>query len=264
MSEYSGSLRIAVLVKQVADVNAIETDPDSRRAIPGGALVMNTYDAYAVGEAMTLKESYGAEVTVICAGPESVREVLLRGLATGADAAIHGVLPGNNAVDTLALAGGLREIVEDRAFDLILAGQVADDYETGQVPAQLAELLGIPHVSLVTHVEIEVEGLHVRRDAEASKETVRCPMPAVLMVLSGRDGPRHHPSLRGMMAAKRKPIERIDVPAIDPASRLSWSEPIVPEKVFAGVIVRDEPADVAAGALADWLLEHKLLERRES
>ena len=256
--------RIAVLVKQVADVNAIETDPDSRQAKPGGALVMNTYDAYALSEAITLKETNGAVVTVICVGPDSVREVLLRGLATGADAAIHIVLSDNNSVDTLTLAGVLGAVVEDKAFDLILAGQVADDYETGQVPAQLAELLGVPHVSLVTHVEIEPDGLRVRRDAEASKETLHCPMPAVLMVLSGRDGPRHHPSLRGMMAAKRKPIERLEASRSQSAPRLTWSEPIVPEKVFAGIIVRDEPADVAAAALADWLFDLKLLERRES
>ena len=256
--------RIAVLVKQVADANAIETDQVSRRATPGGALVMNTYDAYALGEAITLKETHGAEVTVICAGPDSVRDVLLRGLATGADAAIHVVLSDNNAVDTLTLAGALGAIVEERAFDLILAGQVADDYETGQVPAQLAELMGIPHVSLVTHVEIEPDGLRVWRDAEASKEIVHCPMPAVLTVLSGRDGPQHHPSLRGMMAAKRKPIERLEAPMSHTVSRLSWSEPFVPEKVFSGVMVRDQPADVAAGALVDWLFDHKLLERRES
>lgn len=264
MSDAAGSPRIAVLVKQVADVNAIEIDPESRQAIPGWPLVMNTYDAYAIGEAITIKERHGGEVTVICAGPDSARDVLLRGLATGADAAIHIALPDPNAVDTLALAGVLRTILEGRTFDLILAGQVADDYETGQVPAQLAELLGLPHVSLVTHVEIASDGLRVRRDAEASKETVRCPMPAMLLVLSGRDGPRHHPSLRGMMAAKRKPIERIEVPQPDSAGRLSWSPPVVPEKVFTGIIVRDQPADVAAAALAGWLGEHKLIERRES
>ncbi|MBA2248398.1 MAG: electron transfer flavoprotein subunit beta/FixA family protein [Chloroflexia bacterium] len=263
MSETPDRPRIAVLVKQVADVNAIETDPDSHRAIPGGPMVMNTYDAYSIGEAVTLKETHGAHVTVICAGPDSVREVLLRGLATGADAAIHIVLPDNNAVDTLVLAEMLGMVLEERAFDLILAGQAADDYETGQVPSQLAELLGIPHVSLVTHIEIESDGLCVWRDAEASKEIMRCPVPAVMMVLSGRDGPQHHPTLRGMMAAKRKPIERVEAPDPERARRLSWSEPVVPEKVFAGIIVQDEPADVAAAALVDWLEEHKLIARRE-
>lgn len=264
MSDITGGLRIAVLVKQVADVNAIEIDLVSRQALPGGPLVMNTYDAYAIGKAIMIKEACAAEVTVICAGPESARDVLLRGLATGVDAAIHIVLPDQNALDTLALADVLSTVLKDRAFDLILAGQAADDYETGQVPAQLAELLGISHVSLVTHVEIEPGGLRVRRDAEASKETVRCPMPAVLMVLSGRDGPQHHPSLRGMMAAKRKPVERVDVPRPESVGRVSWSKPVVPEKVFAGIIVRDEPADVAAATLVEWLQEHKLVERRES
>ncbi len=259
MSANDNPLRIAVLVKQVPDVTALRIDPETRLPVPGAELVMNTYDAYAIGEAINLKKSDGAEVTVVCAGPDSVKDVLMRGLATGADQAIHIVFPANNDVDTLTLASVLGMVLKERDFDLILAGQTTDDYESGQVPAQLAELLGYPHVSLVTHVELEPDGLRVRRDAEASKEIITCPMPAIVMVLSGRDGPQHHPTLRGMMAAKRKPIERVDVPMPETAPRLSWSDPVAPEKAFDGIIVRDEPADVAASRLVDWLRDRNLV-----
>jgi len=262
LSASDAPLRIAVLVKQVQDLNAIQIDADSRHPVSGGGPVMNTYDAYAIAEAINIKESHEADVTVICAGPDSARDILMRSLATGADRAIHIVYPQHNDVDTLALAEMLASVFKDRAFDLILAGQTTDDYETGQVPAQLAELLGLPHVSLVTHVEIDSGELRVQRDAEASKEVVKCLMPAVLMILSGRDGPQHHPSLRGMIAAKRKPVERLEMPQLEMASRVSWSDPVAPEKVFEGVIVRDEPADLAASRLVDWLQDRKLLKQR--
>lgn len=261
MNANDAPLRIAVLVKQVPDVTAVQIDADTRRALPGTELVINTYDAYAIGEAINLKEVHGAEVTVVSAGPESARDVLVRGLATGADAAIHIVFPEHNEVDTLGLAGILGAALKQREFDLILTGQTTDDYETGQVPAQLAELLGLPHVSLVTHVEIDSGGLRVWRDAEASKEVVSCPTPAVLMILSGRDGPRHNPSLRGMIAAKRKPFERVELPEWETAPRLSWSEPVAPEKVFEGIIVRDQQADVAASLLVDWLRDRNLVKQ---
>lgn len=262
MSANDPPFRIAVLVKQVPDVNAIRIDTVTRQPEPGAELVMNTYDGYAIGEAINLKESHGAEVTVVCAGPDGARDILMRGLATGADQAVHIVFPQHNEVDTLALANVLSSVLRDRVFDLILTGQTTDDSETGQVPAQLAEMLGLPHVSLVTHIEVESDRLRVHRDAEASKEVVSCSTPAVLMVLSGREGPQHNPSLRGMIAAKRKPFERVDVPIVETARRLSWSDPVAPEKALAGVIVRDESPNVAASKLADWLLERNLIKRQ--
>lgn len=261
MSDTEPQVRIAVLVKQVPDVNGIQIDPETRKPVAGAELVMNSYDAYALGEAMNLKQSYGAHVTVVSAGPDSANDVLVRGLATGADEAIHIVFPGNNNVDTLALATMFEGVLAGRKFDIILTGQTTDDYEHGQVPIQLAELLGRPHVSLVTHVEIDASELQVNRDAEGRKETVACPLPAVLMVLSGRDGPQHHPTLRGMMAAKRKQIERVEVGASMGPARLKWSDPVSPERAFEGVVIRNEPAERAASMLVDWLRERKLAPR---
>ncbi len=252
------TLRIAVLVKQVPDIVAVRVDHESRRADLGTSLVMNTYDAYAVSEAISLKERVDSEVTVVSAGPPSVREVILRALATGADSGVHLEVEDPNAIDSLAMAGILADALRDQEIDIIMAGQTTDDYETGQVGLQVAELLGWPHVSLATHVEAPGTGVRVTRDAEGSKETIELPTPCVVVVLSGRDGQQRHPSLRGMMAAKKKSILSVPV-TVPTSSRLSWSEPEAPVREREGTILRDAPPAEAARQLVSWLSDRKLI-----
>jgi electron transfer flavoprotein beta subunit len=259
MSETPEQLRIAVLIKQVPDINAITVNPKSHRVDLGSDRVMNTYDAYAVGEAIGIKENSGATVTVIAAGSPEAREVLLRALATGADEAILIDLPEHNEVDSLATARILSAEIGKHDFDLVLAGQSTDDYETGQVGPQVAELLGWPHVSLVTHVEVDGRSLRVNRDAEASKEVVAVPLPAVLMVLSGRDGTQRFPTLRGMMAAKKKTIPVVAVEGAARSARLAWSDPMAVQREAEGIIVQGVPAEQAASELVTWLRERKLI-----
>ena len=258
MSMDHGELKIAVLVKQVPDVNEISVDPVSREAVIGAGHIMNTYDAYAVGEAITIRERCGATVTVVTAGPPQARDVLLRALATGADEAILIDLPGHNDIDSLATSRIIASELAKHEFDLVLAGQSTDDYETGQVGPQVAEVLQWPHVSLVTQVDVDGRTLTVRKDAEAAKETVQVPLPAVLMVLSGREGPQRFPTLRGMMTTKKKTIPVV-TPEVPDTSRLAWSTPKAELREAAGVILRDLPADEAAGMLVTWLKERKLI-----
>lgn len=252
------TLRIAVLVKQVPDIAAVRIDEGSRRADLGTSLVMNTYDAYAVSEAISLKERMGAEVTVVSAGPASAREVILRALATGADGGVHVEVDEPNAMDSLAMASVLADALRDEDIDIIMAGQTTDDYETGQVGLQVAELLGWPHVSLATHIDVAERRVCTTRDAEGSKETVELPTPCVVMVLSGREGPQRHPSLRGMMAAKKKPIRSIAAP-VPVEKRLSWSEPVAPARELEGTILSGVPPAEAATQLTAWLRDRKLL-----
>lgn len=259
MSAQTDQLRIAVLVKQVPDVNEITVDVATHRAHHGSTQVMNTYDAYAVGEAIGIKERVGATVTVITAGPPSARAVLSRALATGADEAILIDLPNHNDIDTLATARILAAEIRKHDFDLILAGQSTDDYETGQVGPQVAELLGWPHASLVTHVEVSGTSLTVNRDAEASKEIVETMTPAVLMVLSGRDGSQKFPTLRGMMAAKKKTIPVVEAEHRQEPARLAWSDPVAIERDVTGTILEGVPAEQAAADLVSWLREQKLV-----
>jgi len=259
MIDQGGQLNIAVLVKQVPDVNAITVDPVTHRPDLGSERIMNTYDAYAVGEAIGIKERFGGTVTVITAGPSSAREVLLRALATGADEAVLIGLPNHNDTDSLSTARILAAEIRKHGFDLILAGQSTDDYETGQVGPQVGELLGWPHVSLVTHVDVDDRSLTINRDAEASKEIISVSLPAILMVLSGREGPQKFPTLRGMMAAKKKDIPIVAVKGPEPATRLNWSDPVAVEREATGTILEDVPAEQAAAELVAWLRERKLV-----
>ncbi len=259
MTSNGEQINIVVIVKEVPDVNGITVDPVTRRPDLGSERVMNTYDAYAVGEAIGLKERYGARVTVITAGSGTARDILLRALATGADEATLIDLPNHNDFDSLATARILAAEIGRHDVDLVLAGQSTDDYETGQVGPQLAELLGWSHVSLVTHVEIEGSSLTVNRDAEASKEVVGLSLPAVLMVLSGRDRPQKFPTLRGMMAAKKKTIPVVESAGPSLPDRLEWSDPVAVEREAGGIVIEGVPAEQAAAELVAWLRERKLI-----
>lgn len=250
-------LNIVVLIKQVPDMNAVRIDKGTGRALLSDQRVISSYDAYAIEEALRLKERHGGEVTVISAGPPSVKDALTRALAMGADQAVLVQLADVNELDTLAVARVLAEQVQHIPYDLILAGQSSDDYESGQVPPHVAELLNLPMISSVMGLDIEGERLILRRDVEDGSQTVEAPMPALLMAITGLNEPRY-PSLKGIMAAKKKPLDLVEAGLVEP-SRLSWTEPEAAERTTSGVILQDLPAAEAAQRLVGWLREQKLI-----
>jgi electron transfer flavoprotein beta subunit len=253
----AGPLTIAVLIKQVPDMNAIRIDRSNGRIVPSAQLGMSSYDEYAVEAALRLKESFDGEVVAVAAGPTSVRDVITRALAMGADRGIHLELEDANATDTLGIASILSGAVGSLGCNLVIAGQTSDDFEAGQVGAQVAELLKMPVISNVVEIKIDEEGLLVRRDMEDGYQTVRSPLPAVLLSSTGLDQPRL-PSLKGIMAAKKKPVDTHA--AIVPAERrLAWDAPKVPAKTVSGTIVQDASAAEAAKQLVGWLHEQKLI-----
>ena len=125
----------------------------------------------------------------------------------GADRGIHLELEDVNATDTLGMASILSDALRPLECSLI-AGQTSDDFEAGQVGAQVAELLKMPVISNVVEIQIDDDGLLVRRDMEDGYQTVRSTLPAVLLSSTGLDQPRL-PSLKGIMAAKKKPVETL-------------------------------------------------------
>jgi electron transfer flavoprotein beta subunit len=246
-----------VLIKQVPDMNAIRIDRTTGRIISSAQLVMSSYDEYAIEAALRLKEAFGGEVIAVAAGPASVRDVITRALAMGADSAIHLELPDVNATDTLGIATLLADAMRPLTCHLIVAGQTSDDLETGQVGAQVAELLRVPVISNVVEIQIDDGGLLVRRDMEDGYQTVRSSLPAVLLSSTGLDQPRL-PTLKGIMAAKKKPIEALS--ASTPAEhRIAWEPPYVAARTAAGTIVQDVPAAEAAKQLVNWLRDQKLI-----
>jgi electron transfer flavoprotein beta subunit len=242
----------------VPDITAVTVDPATREAVIGLERVMNVFDAYAVGAALDIREQTGGTITVISAGPPQARDVLLRALATGADEAVLIDVPQHNDLDTLQIARVLADELKSHDFNLVLAGQSTDDYETSQVGPQLAEFLAWPHVSLVTHVDVEDGELRVHKDADGTMETFGVSIPAVVMVLSGRDGAQRFPTLRGMMAAKKKTIRVVEVGAPSTSARLEWSTPKAGERVAEGIILDGVPTGEAVSQLVSWLKERKL------
>ena len=254
------ALTIAVLIKQVPDMGTVKIDRATGRPSFGGQQVVSSYDEIAVEEAIRLKEAHGGEVVVLCAGGPSAKDAITRSLAMGADRGVHLALADPNAADTLTVAGVLA--AQLRALspspDVVLAGQASDDYATGQVGAQVAELLGWPHLSAVTDVAVADGELTVERDTEDGKQVCAVAPPVVLLALTGLNEPRL-PSLKGIMAAKRKPVEAATPPAPPAEDRVNWDDPYVPERGAAGVIVQDVPPAEAAERLVAWLREQRLV-----
>jgi electron transfer flavoprotein beta subunit len=248
---------MVVLVKQTPDLNAVRVDKASGKPLLGDQLVMSSADAIAVEAALQLKEAYGGEITVVSAGPASVKDVLQRALAMGADRGLLIPVDAPNKLDTLAIANVISEALKEMTFDLLLAGQNSDDYESGQVPAQVAERLGLPQVSWVTKIDANGAELTFERDTEDGKQGVVASTPLVVMTADGLNEPRY-PSLKGIMAAKKKPIDTAAAPAVLSSSSISWSEPMAQSRPTAGIIVQDKPAADAAAELVAWLKSNKL------
>jgi len=248
--------QIAVLVKQVPDLNAMRIDSATGKPIYGGQMVISSYDDHAIEEAIKLKEAHGAEVTVIAAGPAGAKDAVSRALAMGADKGLLLEVAAND-VDTRVLARALANQLAGGGFDLILTGQSSDDTGTGQIGPQVAEYLGLPSVSSVVGLDANGSTLALVRDTEDGKQSVSVETPVLIMASSGLNEPRY-PSLKGIMAAKKKPLEitRIEVTA---SQDISWGEPFREERAAKGTIVADVPAAEAAAQLAAWLREKKLV-----
>jgi electron transfer flavoprotein beta subunit len=251
-----GPLTIAVLIKQVPDIDAVRVDRAKGTIVPSPQLVISSYDAYAIEAALRLKEAIQGEVVAVTAGPASARDALTRALAMGADRGIHLQLPDVNASDTLGLARLLADAIRPLRCDLVFAGQASDDVEAGQVGAQVAALLDMPVLSNVVELRLDDSGLCARRDMEDGFQTVQTALPAVVLASTGLDQPRL-PTLKGIMGAKKKPIAETSVSA--EKSRLTWEEPFVPARTVSGTIVQDAPPAEAVRQLVAWLQEQKLI-----
>ena len=239
-------------------MNAVKTDRATGKPVFSGQHVVGSYDEYAIEEALRLKERFGGEVVAVSAGPPSAKDVITRALSMGADRGVLIDLPGVNDLDTLAVARVLADQLRGVSFDLVIAGQTADDYESGQVGPQVAELLGLPLVSSVVELWIEGNKLVAKRDMEDGHQTVESELPALLLASTGPHLPRY-PSLKGIMGAKRKPLDRVEANAEPLGDRIRWDEPFVPERTLTGTILQDVPPAEAAKQLVAWLREQKLV-----
>jgi len=199
-------MKIAVCVNHVPDTETkIKVAPDGVSIDRTGVnWMMSPYDEFAVEEGLRAKEKFGGEVVVIGLGGDTHKETLRKALAMGADKAL--LLKDDAPRDSFGVAFGLAEELKALAPDLVLFGKQSIDYDGSQVGTAVAELLGFPSVGVVVKAEIAADGSVVcEREIEGGHETVTTKLPLVLTAQKGLNEPRY-PSLKGIMAAKTKPI----------------------------------------------------------
>ncbi len=240
-------MKIAVCIKQVVSREWQVRINDEKTWVrdQDAAWELNEPDAYALEEALRLKEKHGGEVVVISAGPARVTQVIREALARGADRAIH--VEGDHlaTADAFTAAEALAEAARSEQCDLILTGLQSDDQGFAQVGVILAERLGMAHSTIIMEVQIEAANLRVKRELEGGWfQWIAMPLPAVLTIQSGINQLRYA-TLKGIMAAKRKEIKAVPAPAAAPARQKIVSI-YVPEKTKATRIIDGTPAEAAA------------------
>ena len=239
-------MKIAVCIKQVPTrewqprLNEAKTwirDQDA-------SFEMNEPDAYALEEALRLKEKHGGEVVVCSAGPARAAQVIREALARGADRAIHVESDALATADANGVAEALAAAIRDEQVDLVLTGLQSDDQGFGQVGVLLAEKLGMPHATIIMEVQKSDSGLRVKRELEGGWfQWVALPLPALLTIQSGINQLRYA-TLKGIMAAKKKEIRKVAAPASAQTTQRITSI-YFPEKGKKTQMLPGSPADAA-------------------
>jgi electron transfer flavoprotein beta subunit len=227
-------MKILVLMKQVASKDAILRLNKEATWIEEADLSfeVNESDGYALEEGLRLKEKHGGEVIVCSMGPQRAKAVIKDALARGADRAIHVVGDNLAHLSPYAAAKVLAEAVRDEQPDLVMTGLQSDDYGYAQTGVIMAELLGLPHATIVIEVDASGDKLRVKRELESGwYQWYSMPTPALLTIQSGISQIRYA-SLKGIMAAKKKEIKEVTAPVeiVDHASHQRIEKVYFPQK----------------------------------
>jgi electron transfer flavoprotein beta subunit len=206
------SLRIVVCVKYVPDATGdrhfAEDLTTDREAVDG---LLSELDEYAVEQALQIsEEADDAEITVLTVGPEDARDALRKALSMGADKAVHVEDDDLHGTDVMGTSLVLAKAIEHIGYDLVVCGMASTDGTMGVLPAILAERLGVPQVTLLSEVSVEDGKVSGRRDGDAATEELEASLPAIVSV-TDLSGEARYPSFKGIMAAKKKPVETLDL-----------------------------------------------------
>ena len=261
-------MNIVVCVKYVPDATAdrrFEDDKTVDRVGVDGLL--SELDEYAVEQALQVKEKLGddTEVTVLSVGPEQATDAIRKALQMGADKGVHVVDEAIAGSDALATSLVLAEAIKKIEHDLVVCGMASTDGSMGVVPAMLAERLDVPAVTLGSEVEVDGTTVRIRRDGDAATETIEGTLPLVLSV-TDQSGEARYPSFKGIMAAKKKPVETWSLSDLGVDAELvglsaAWStvegtEARPPRT--QGEVVTDEDGS-GANALVEFLASKKFI-----
>ena len=202
-------MNIVVCVKHVPDAQSERTfnESDNTTDRVGVDGLLSELDEYAVEEALKLVEAGEGEVTVVTVGPDQAADALKKALQMGADKAVHvkdDAIHGSDAVATsLVLAEAVKKLGSP---DLVITGMASTDGTMSVVPAMLAERLGLPQATFASELSVDGSTVTIRRDGDAASETIVATLPALVSVTDQINEPRY-PSFKGIMAAKKKPLE---------------------------------------------------------
>ena len=243
-------MKIAVCIKQVPTREWQPRLRDDKTWIreQDASFEMNEPDAYALEEGLRLREKHGGEVVVCAAGPVRVQQVLREALARGADRAIHVEDDALGSADAFVTAGALAAAMGEEKFDLVLTGLQSDDQGHAQTGVVLAERLGIPHSTIIMEIQVQDasvaggSGIRVKRELEGGWfQWVAMPLPALLTIQSGINQLRYA-TLKGIMAAKKKEIRKVALPAgLQPSQQI----------VALALPVRSKQTQMIAGSPAE-------------
>ncbi|MGA8211447.1 MAG: electron transfer flavoprotein subunit beta/FixA family protein [Nocardioidaceae bacterium] len=263
-------MNIVVCVKYVPDATADRRFEDDRTVDRAGVDgLLSELDEYAVEQALQIKEQVGGDgttLTVLTIGPEQARDAIRKSLQMGADRGVHvldDAVAGSCALSTsLVLAEAVRKIGD---WDLVVCGMASTDGSMGVLPAMLAERLDVPGVTLGSQVTVDGDTVRIRRDGDAATETVEGTLPLVLSV-TDQSGEARYPSFKGIMAAKKKPLDTwsladlgVDAELVGLAAASTVVEQVEarPPRT-AGQVVTDEDGS-GATALVEFLAAKKFI-----
>ncbi len=245
-------MKLVVCLKQVPARDAVlRLNPASTWILEKDiGFEINEPDIYALEEALRLKEKFSGEVVVCSLGPARVQQAIKEALAKGADRALHLDDPAFEGLDPFGMARALAQAIRGEKPDLVLTGLQSDDGGYAQTGVILAELLGLPHSTIIMEIQSDGTALKVKRELEAGWfQWIELRLPALLTIQSGINKPRYA-TLKGIMAAKSKPIQRLNLSALglsrdELASRLKISKVYVPVKTAQTQFLEGTPKEIA-------------------
>ena len=256
-------MKIVVAIKQVPARDSLLKISASGAWIEDADLAweINEPDAYALEAGLQLKEKVGGETVVLCAGPERAGQTIREALAKGADRAIHIETAEGEMADPLSLARVMARALADEKPDLVLTGLQSDDLGYGQTGVILAEVLGLPHATLIMNVEAEGAGVKVKRELEDGWfQNVEMPLPALLTIQSGATKLRYA-TLMGIKKAKTKEVRRVTAEELGGLKQaaVQVTRIYVPEKTKRSQVFDDPPKEAAAKLVEKLRFEARVI-----
>jgi electron transfer flavoprotein beta subunit len=262
-------VKICVLVKEVPDAAVQKRLGPDGRMDRSGEKNLNPYDTHAIEEAVRIKEAGVVsveEVVAVSMGPESADRAIRKAISLGVDRAIHLCDEAVAGSDVAATGYALAKALERESPDLVLLGQQSDDGECYTMGAIVADHLRMPSLTQVIKMDVKEGSLTAERQAEYGYDTVEVQMPAVISVGDAINEPRY-PSLKAIMGAKKKPVDRVTAGDIGidaskvglEGSRCRWVASKAPPQKAGGEIIEDEDTNETVERIIAWLDQRKLI-----